>query len=99
MKSLIVPVFLTSIMGASLAYGSDKLPKADPEPIPVDSHITWHEFKHELSAYSSVMASMHSNGTVTITGHTDSNYEKNQIRGLAENITGATRVVNLVQTD
>ncbi len=99
MKALIAATVLTFLVTSGNAFAAHELAQPPANQEPADTHISWHEFRHDLGAYPSVIASMDKNGIVTLSGHTDSAYEKAQLNRLASRVTGASEVKNLILTD
>ncbi len=99
MKTLITATVLTSLIGFSTAHASHDMVKAPAKQLPADSHISWHEFRHDLGAFPGVTASIDHHGVITLAGHTDSATDKLKLDGLAVKVRGATEVVNLIGTD
>ena len=99
MKALIAATVLTFLVTSGNAFATHELaqPPADQEP--ADTHISWHEFRHDLGAYPGVNAFMDKNGIVTLSGHTNSAYEKAQLNRLAIRVRGASDVKNRILTD
>ena len=81
------------------AYATDELKQPLVSEDPVDTHISWHEFRHDFGSYPSVTASMDHQGVIILTGHTDNAVEKSQLQNLALKVRGATKVTNLIGTD
>ena len=99
MKVIIAATVLASLVTFGNAFASHELVQPSVDQEPVDTHISWHEFKHELGSYPSVNASMDDNGVITLIGHTDSSYEKAQLNKLAMRVSGASDVINRILTD
>ena len=99
MKSQVIATVLSSLIGFSSAYASHDIVKPPAEQEPTDSHISWHEFRHDLGSFPGVVASIDHHGVVTLAGHTDSSNEKRKIDDLAIKVRGATEVINLIRTD
>ncbi len=99
MKSLIIASAMTLLTIVGTAHATHELKSAPVANEESDGHISWHEFRHELLAYPSVNASMNQEGVITIIGHTNSRYGKNEIDRLANRVRGATEVDNSILTD
>ena len=99
MKALITATVLTSLMTFGNASASHELVQPPTDQEPANTHISWHEFKHDLGSYPSVIASMDNNGIITLSGHTDSAYEKAQLDRLAKRVLGASDIKNRILTD
>jgi len=94
--SLVAVALAVSISSAS-ALADDQLPS---EPVKErNTHISWHEFRHELSGYSQVMASLSDDGVITLWGHPSDGIQKSRITALARKVEGATEIRNLMITD
>lgn len=82
---------------AASALADNLLPS---EPIEArDTHISWHEFRHELGSYPQVQASMSREGVIMLWGHADDGIEKQRVDALARKVEGATEINNGVLTD
>lgn len=99
MKVFIAAIVLASLVTFGNAFASHELVQPPVDQEPVNTHISWHEFKHDLGSYPSVIASMDENGIITLSGHTDSAYEKAQLDRLAKRVLGASDVKNRILTD
>lgn len=99
MKPQIIAAVLSSLIGISSAYASHDMVMPPVEQSPADSHISWHEFRHDLGSFPGVVASIDHHGVITLAGHTDSSDEKRKIDGLAAKVRGATEVINLIGAD
>ena len=99
MKKVISTSIVTLLVLVSPAYATHDLAKKPADQKPADSHISWHEFRHDLGSYSGVTASIDHHGVITLAGHADSIIEKRKINNLAINVRGATKVNNLIGTD
>ena len=99
MKTLIVASAFTLLTTVGVVHATDELEKPPVALDEVDSHISWHEFRHELLAFPGVNASMDHDGVITVVGHTKSLYDKRQIGNLATKVRGATNVNNRILTD
>ena len=98
--SPICGVVRATFLVAALAVGAFAAPAlADnllpSEPVEAkDSHISWHDFRHELGNYPQVQASMSSDGVITLSGHASDGIEKRRIEALARKVEGATEITN-----
>ena len=99
MKTLAAVSIITLLLSTVPTYAAHELAKAPANQEPVDSHISWHEFRHDLGSYSGVTASIDHHGVITLAGHADSTPEKQKVNNLAIKVRGATNVINLVGTD
>ncbi len=99
MKALIAATVLTFLVTSGNAFATHELAQSPADQEPADTHISWHEFRHDLGAYPSVIASMDKNGIITLSGHTDSSYEKAQLNRLAKRVKGASDIKNRILTD
>ena len=99
MKVFIAATILTSLITFGNAFAAHDLVQPPVEQEPANTHISWHEFRHELGAYPSVNAFMDKNGIITLTGHTDSVYGKAQLNKLARRVSGASDVKKWIGTD
>lgn len=99
MKIFIAAAVLTSLVTFGNASASHELVQPPVDREPANTHISWHEFKHDLGSYPSVNAFMDKNGIITLSGHTDSAYEKAQLDRLAKRVLGASDVINRILTD
>ena len=99
MKKVISASIVTLLVLASPAYATHDLAKKPADQKPADSHISWHEFRHDLGSYPSVTASIDHHGVITLAGHADSSPQKQKINSLAIKVRGATEVNNLIGTD
>lgn len=99
MKTLIIASVFTLLTTVGIVHATDELEKAPVAQEEVDSHISWHEFKHEILAYPSVSASMSQDGVITVIGHTENMVDKSKIGELASRVSGATDVNNNIFTD
>ncbi|ASJ73706.1 hypothetical protein [Granulosicoccus antarcticus] len=99
MKKLTSASVVALLVLASPTYASHDLAKPPAEQAPVDNHISWHEFRHELGSYPGVTATIDHHGVITLAGHTDSSPEKQRISNLATQVRGTIEVNNLIGTD
>ena len=99
MKTVISASIITLLVLVSPAYATHDLTQQPAEQTPADSHISWHEFRHDLGSYAGVTASIDHHGVITLAGHADSVPEKRKINNLAMKVRGATEVNNLIGTD
>ena len=99
MKTVISASIITLLVLVSPAYATHDLAQQPAEQTPADSHISWHEFRHDLGSYAGVTASIDHHGVITLAGHSDSVPEKRKINSLAMKVRGATEVTNLIVTD
>ncbi len=99
MKKLLSASIVTLLVLVSPAHATHDLAQQPAEQTPADSHISWHEFRHDLGSYSGVTAFMDHRGVITLAGHADSVPEKQKINSLAIKVRGATEVNNLIGTD
>ena len=99
MKTVIIASIFALLAVVSPAYATHDLAQAPVVKTPADSHISWHEFRHDLGSYSGVTATINHHGVITLAGHADSVPEKLKINSLAIKVRGATEVNNLIGTD
>lgn len=99
MKTLVAASIITLLFSALPAYAEHDLVQKPAQQESADSHISWHEFRHDLGSYAGVTASMDHHGVITLAGHADSNPEKRKVNNLAKKVRGATNVINLIGTD
>lgn len=99
MKTLVNAVLYTSILVSGLAMAEHELGQPKKAEIVQNTHLSWHEFRHELASYTQVQANMNHEGMVFLTGHTDSALEKSQVEKLARRIRGAVKVTSQISTD
>ncbi len=99
MKTLVAASIITLLFSAVPAFATHDLKQAPANQEPADSHISWHEFRHDLGSYAGVTASIDHHGVITLGGHADSSPEKRKINQLARKVRGATNVINLIGTD
>lgn len=95
-RSLVRTTFLIAALAvgapAAPAFADNLLPS---EPIEArDTHISWHDFRHELGNYPQVRASMSSGGVITLSGHASDGIERRRIEALARKVQGATAINN-----
>ena len=92
-------VVSTQLIGGAV-YASHELENQAVVPeASADGHMSWHEFRHELSAFAGVNASMNHHGVVTLSGHTDDSSQKNAIEMLASKIRGASDIRSTINAD
>lgn len=99
MKTLVAASIVTLLLSAVPAYAEHDLAQKPAQQEPADSHISWHEFRHDLGSYTGVTASIDHHGVITSAGHADSSPEKREINQLAMKVRGAANVINLIGTD
>ncbi|MGQ7848044.1 BON domain-containing protein [Granulosicoccus sp. 3-233] len=99
MKLFIAVTLLALFVTFGNTYASHEIVQTPIQKDPVDTHISWHEFRHDLGSYPSVNATMDSSGIITLSGHTDSVYEKAQLGRLAMRVLGASDIRNMIFTD
>lgn len=99
MKTLVGAIIITSVLASGMAIAEHELGQPKKVEVVQDTHLSWHEFRHELVSYTQVQANMTHEGTVFLTGHTDSALEKDQVGKLARRIRGAIKVSNQISTD
>lgn len=99
MKTLVAASIITLLFSAVPAYAEHDLAQKPAQQEPADSHISWHEFRHDLGSYAGVTASIDHHGVITLAGHADSSPDKRKINQLAVKVRGATNVINLIGTD
>ena len=76
-----------------------ELKKQPKQAEPKDSHLSWHQFDHELSFYGDVRASMSPAGILTLSGHIDDGIDKHAIEMLARKVIGVIEIRNLLVAD
>jgi hypothetical protein len=99
MKSLVAAVLITSVLATGTAMAEHELGQPKKAEVVQGTHLSWHEFRHELGNYTQVQANMTHEGVVFLTGHADSALEKSQVDKLARRIRGAVKVSNQISTD
>lgn len=99
MKTLILATALTGLIATSSAFATHELKQTPDNQEPVDTHLSWHEFRHELLSFPSVIATIDEKGVITLSGHTDSAIEKSQLNKLAARVRGTSDVKNRILTD
>ena len=92
-------VVSTQLIGGAV-YASHELENQAAVPdATADGHMSWHEFRHELGAFSGINASMDHHGIVTLSGHADDSGSKNMIERLASKIRGASDIRSTITAD
>jgi len=107
MKSVnhkIIAVAFSSVLLGSLsivtpAFAEHELRKKPAPEKPVDSHLTWHQFEHELLGFEPIHAVMSHEGVLTLSGHVEDGMTRAQIVKMAEKVVGVVEVRNLIFTD
>lgn len=99
MKPLVATSIITLLVSAVPAYATHELEQSSANQEPADTHISWHEFRHDVGSHPGVSASIDHHGLITLAGHTDSATEKSQLYNLAVRVRGASKVTNLIGTD
>jgi len=100
-RSVVRATFLVAalVVGAPAAPAlADNLLPSEPVEVK-DTHISWHDFRHELGSYPQVQASMSSDGVITLSGHASDGIEKRRIAMLARKVQGVTEINDVVITD
>ena len=99
LKLTALVVVLSTPLLAGTAYASHELETNSAPKAISDGHMSWHEFRHELTAYPSVNAVIDSQGRVTLTGHVESSIEASAIEALASKIRSASQIINRIDSD
>ena len=95
MRTVVSASIVSLLVFAGSAYATHELAQRPVDQIPADSHMSWHEFRHDLG----VTASIDHHGVITLAGHADSTPQKQKINSLAIKVRGATEVKNLIGID
>lgn len=97
-KITLASIVSSQLFGGAL-YASHELEKQPAIVEVTDGHISWHEFRHELGAFSQVNATIDHHGVVTLAGHIDDSSDRNMVEMLASKIRGATDIRSTITSD
>ena len=95
----IVILFLGLLLPGASALAEDELKKPVMQDVPADTHLSMHQFRHELGAFGTVEAYMSHEGVLTIHGHVDDGITRSEVERLARKVKGVVEVRNLIFTD
>ncbi len=95
----IVILFLGLLLPGASALAEDELKKPVLQDVPADTHLSMHQFRHELGAFGTVEAYMSHEGVLTIHGHVDDGITRSEVERLARKVKGVVEVRNLIFTD
>ena len=99
MKNIIGVFFITSILTSGVSMAENELEKPIEPLVEQDTHLTWHQFRHELNNYTQIQAQMTHEGIVYLYGHVEDSTEKLRVERLAKRVRGAIMVRNQISTD
>lgn len=99
LKMIAVVAVITTQLIAGTAYASHQLttPK-DTHAAKADGHISWHEFRQDVSSYPMVNASIDHFGVISLTGEVESAVDKAALERLASKVRGATDIQGTLST-
>ena len=99
MKISIGIIFITSVLTSGMTMVEHELQNPIKPQVEQDTHLSWHQFQHELNSYAQVQAQMTHEGIVYLRGHLEDSTEKQRVERLARRVRGAIEVRNLIFTD
>ncbi len=97
MKIITVSTLLLLSLMFNVVNAKDALikePVPIQQPVQMDPHITWLDFRNRLANYTRVNAGMTDGGVITLRGFVGGPFDSDRLEELASRVEGATKVEN-----